>query len=301
MLIKGGNSGLRMIERGRIKQGSIFILREEIVWMVGAVEEVLEVNSSAVYWDPSSAGFPRVLVQRRANRHGNFIFIEEYEGRNRRGSVLIPEGRYGQGWTRLISELRIARLTLWKGRDFRVNKGSQVIPGKSFAEVVGRQKRPESGVKVVPATTLERSFATENIGEGGQITHQMRPANILTKLDGKLKDTAEAGGCVGGAPVKTQAQEELGAVGNGNSASALSKVPQNPVKSGVAAPNGDRESEGQGRSSVREDCDLQGMERCLKDIKGQLVAGLKRVEEALLLLGQRERLGCVRKTGVLGP
>jgi hypothetical protein len=43
------------------------------------------------------------------------------------------------------------------------------------------------------------------------------------------------------------------------------------------------------------------MERCLKDIKGQLVAGLKRVEEALLLLGQRERLGCVRKTGVLGP
>jgi hypothetical protein len=77
-------------------------------------------------------------VQRRANRHGNFIFIEEYEGRNRRGSVLIPEGRYGQGWTRLISELRIARLTLWKGRDFRVNKGSQVIPGKSFTEVVGR-------------------------------------------------------------------------------------------------------------------------------------------------------------------
>jgi hypothetical protein len=90
-------------------------------------------------------------------------------------------------------------------------------------------------------------------------------------------------------------------VGNGNSASVLSKVPQNPVKSGVAAPNGDRESEGQGRSSVREDCDLQGMERCLKDIKGQLVAGLKRMEDALLLLGQRERLGCVRKTGVLGP
>jgi hypothetical protein len=103
-------------------------------------------------------------------------------------------------------------------------------------------------VKVVPATTLERSFATENIGDGGQITHQMRPANILTKLDGKSKDTAEAGGCVGGASVKIQAQEkELGAVGNGNSASVLSKVPQNPMKSGVAAPNGDRESEGQGR------------------------------------------------------
>jgi hypothetical protein len=108
MLIKGGNSGLRMVERGRIIRGSIFIQRDEIAWMVGAVEEVLEVDSSAVYWDPSSAGFPRVLVQRRSNRHGNFILIEEYEGRNRRGSVLIPEGRYGQGWSRLISELRIA-------------------------------------------------------------------------------------------------------------------------------------------------------------------------------------------------
>jgi hypothetical protein len=137
MLIKGGNSGLRIVERGKNKQGSIFILRDEIAWLVGAVEEVLDVDSSEVFWDPSSAGFPRILVQRRSNRHGRFIIIEEYEGRNRRGSVLVPEGKYGQGWTRLISELRIARLSMWKGRGFKVSKVTQVVSGRSFEEVVG--------------------------------------------------------------------------------------------------------------------------------------------------------------------
>jgi hypothetical protein len=299
MLIKGGNSGLRMVERGKIKQGSIFIQRDEIAWMVGAVEEVLEVDSSAVYWDPSSAGFPRVLVQRRSNRHGNFIFIEEYEGRNCRGSVLIPEGRYGQGWSRLISELRIARLTLWKGREFRMNKGSQVVSGRSFAEVVGRPKLLESGLKVVPATTVGGSLAPENLGERGQLNQQMGPAITATKPDGESEVTAKAGGRDGAVPLKAQAKEKR-EVGNGNPASVLPKVLQNPVKSGKEAPYGDRESDGYGHSSVREGYDLQVLQLCLLDIKGQLDAGLKRVEEVFLLLGQWERVGCVRKARYLG-
>jgi hypothetical protein len=302
MLIKGGNSGLRMVERGRIIRGSIFIQRDEIAWMVGAVEEVLEVDSSAVYWDPSSAGFPRVLVQRRSNRHGNFILIEEYEGRNRRGSVLIPEGRYGQGWSRLISELRIARLTLWKGREFRMNKGSQVVSGRSFAEVVGRPKLLESGLKVVSATTVGGSLAPKNLGERGQLNKQMGPAITATKPDEESEVTAEAGGRDGAGPLKAQVQaKEKREVGNGNPASVLPIVLQNPVKSGMEAPYGDRLSDGHGHSSVREGYDLQALLLCLLDIKGQLDAGLKRVEEALLLLGQWERVGCVRKAGDLGP
>jgi hypothetical protein len=302
MLIKGGNSGLRMVERGRIKQGSIFIQRDEIAWMVGAVEEVLEVDSSAVYWDPSSAGFPRVLVQRRSNRHGNFIFIEEYEGRNRRGSVLIPEGRYGQGWSRLISELRIARQTLWKGREFSANKGSKVVSGRSFAEVVGRPKLLESGLKVVPATTVAGSSALEYLGERGQLNQQMGPAISAAIPDGESEVTAEAGGRDGAVPLKAQVQaKEKREVGNGNPACALPKALQNPVKSGKKAPYGDCESEGHGHVSVREGFDLQVLQLCLLDIKGQLDAGLKRVEEAFFLLGQWQRMGCVRKAGDLGP
>jgi hypothetical protein len=140
MLIKGGNSGLRIVEKGKRKQGSIFLQRDEIAWLVGAVEGVLDADTLEVFWDPTSAGYPRVLVQRRSNRHGNYIFIEEFERSNRRGSILIPEGRYGQGWIRLVAELRSVRSNLWKDRVFRVNKTTLVDPARSFAEVVGRPK-----------------------------------------------------------------------------------------------------------------------------------------------------------------
>jgi hypothetical protein len=273
MMIKGGNSGLRIVERGKKKQGSIFIQRDEIAWLVGAVEEVLDVDTSEVFWDPSSAAFPRVLVQRRSNRHGRFIFIEEYEGRNRRGSVLIPEGRCGQGWTRLVSELRIARSALWKGREFRVSKASQVVSGRSFAEVVGRPKLLETELKVVPVTIVEGTFAMEFIGS----RVQTRPTISLAMIDVQKrtsKATTEARRCVGDAPVRTQGQaKEKGAVGGSNTASVLSKALQNPMKSGMAAPNGDCESKRNGHASVHGGFNLQDFTKCLTDIRGQLFWG----------------------------
>jgi hypothetical protein len=129
MLIKGGNLGLRIVERSKNKQGTIFIHREELAWLVGAAEEVIELDSSEVFWDQARAGYPRIFAQQRYNRHGRFITIEEYEGRNRRGSILIPEGRHGQGWSRLISELRTARMTLWKDRKFRESKVAKAVSG----------------------------------------------------------------------------------------------------------------------------------------------------------------------------
>jgi hypothetical protein len=34
ILVKGGNSGLRIVERGKKKQSSIFLQRGEIAWLV---------------------------------------------------------------------------------------------------------------------------------------------------------------------------------------------------------------------------------------------------------------------------
>ena len=45
MLIKGGNSGLRIVERSNNKQRSIYVQRDELSWLVGAVEEVMDVRS----------------------------------------------------------------------------------------------------------------------------------------------------------------------------------------------------------------------------------------------------------------
>jgi hypothetical protein len=290
MLIKGGNSGLRIVERGKNKQGSIFIRRDKISWLVGAVEEVLDVDTSEVYWDPSSAGFPRVLVQSRSNRHGRFFFIEEYEGRKRRGSVLIPEGRYGQGWTKLVSELRIARSALWLGRDFRVSKASQVVSGRSFAEVVGRPKLLEPQLKVVPAASVEEN--------------QSRPAIPLTKLDaqrGEPRVTAVAGGCVGNEPAKTSDQaKEKGVMGNGKMASALPKALKDPGKSGMEAPIGGWMSDGNGLASLDEDFNLQVLKTYLSDIRGELASGLKKIENVIHILEVKESVGCGGKAESLG-
>jgi hypothetical protein len=80
---------LRIVERSNKKQRSIYIQRDELAWLVGAVEEVMDVDTSEVFWDQSRAGYPRILAQNRSNRHGRFKTIEEFEGRNRRGSVLM--------------------------------------------------------------------------------------------------------------------------------------------------------------------------------------------------------------------
>jgi hypothetical protein len=56
------------------------------------------VESSEVFWDQSRAGYPRIIAQRRSNRHGCFLIVEEFDGRRRCGNIVIPEGRYGQGW-----------------------------------------------------------------------------------------------------------------------------------------------------------------------------------------------------------
>jgi hypothetical protein len=293
MMIKGGNYGLRMVEKGKKKQGSIFIHRDEIDWLVGAVEVVLDVDTSEVFWDPSSAGFPQVLVQRRSNRHGSFIFIEEYEGRNRRGSALIPEGRYGQGWSRLISELRIARLALWKGREFKARKDSRVVSGRSFAEVVGWPQSLENALKVVPA-----ALASENEGGCAQSRPQIAPAEIDVQI-GASKASVEVGGNIGVAPMRITGQaKEKNPVGSGFSASVLPETLHDPMKSGMAAPNVVRESERSGHAFVQGGLNLQEFTKYLMDIRGQLVLGLRRVEKAFHMLEMC--MGRVGNAGVMG-
>jgi hypothetical protein len=268
--------------------------------MVGAVEEAMDVETSEVYWDPSSAGFPRVLVQRRANRHGRFIFIEEFEGNKRRGSVLIPEGRYGQGWNRLASELRTTRMTLWKGRDFRERKATRVVAGRTYAEVVGGPKLLENELKVASPEMMEGSSPVKIDGGRVQLQTQTRPVNN-TK-----------GGSDGGAPAKVQSQASeknrgeparIQAQAEGSVSSTtntLSNSLQNPVISGEAAPNGGFESVRDGQTAVHGCDDLQDITICLLDIKSQLELGLKRVDMVFQLMEQMKCRGCVEKASEMG-
>ena len=88
--IQGGATGVRIVERSHNKWRSIFVQRGELAWLVRSVEEVVDLETSEVFWDQSRAGYPRIIVQKCANRHGRFLTIEEFEGKRRIGTVLVP-------------------------------------------------------------------------------------------------------------------------------------------------------------------------------------------------------------------
>jgi hypothetical protein len=189
MMIKGGNLGVRIFERSNKKQKSVFIQRDEVAWLVGSVEALMNVGTFEVFWDQSRAGFQRIIVQKCANRHGHFLTIEEFDGRRRCGNILIPEGRHGQGRERLISELKKASLSLWEGRAFRESKMKTVATdGRSFAEVVRLSKTP-SGLKKVSAAVGNPTSASLCAG-----SERSLPKNHLQT--GSARVSVEAGGCL---------------------------------------------------------------------------------------------------------
>jgi hypothetical protein len=49
LLIKGGALGVRIFERSKRKQRSIFLQRNELVWLVGAVKKVVAEETSDVF------------------------------------------------------------------------------------------------------------------------------------------------------------------------------------------------------------------------------------------------------------
>jgi hypothetical protein len=149
VLIKGGNTGVRIYESSKKKKSSIFIRREELGWLVGALEEVAEADKSEIFWDQSRAGCPRILTKKRENRHGRFLSIEEFNGRSRSGLILIPEGRFGQGWARLMVELDGAKSLLWKGRDSKERKKGAMGPANHLEQVHALGKEDMSKGKSV--------------------------------------------------------------------------------------------------------------------------------------------------------
>jgi hypothetical protein len=61
--------------------------------------------------------------------------IEDFDGRRRCGSILVPEGHFGQGWARLMVELDGANSCIWEGRDARERPSKSVDAKLSGLEV----------------------------------------------------------------------------------------------------------------------------------------------------------------------
>jgi uncharacterized protein YfaT (DUF1175 family) len=67
MLVKGGATRVRIFERSKGKQRSIFLQRDELAWLVGIVQEVVKEEASKVFWDQTRAGYPRFIAQKCSN------------------------------------------------------------------------------------------------------------------------------------------------------------------------------------------------------------------------------------------
>jgi hypothetical protein len=108
MLVKDGSTGLKIKERSKGLLRFVHLDSKESTWLLNIFDELMAVKDSRVFRDQSVKGYLRILAQHCFNRYGDFLAIEEYEGRARWGSVLILEGRLRKGWDRFASELRIA-------------------------------------------------------------------------------------------------------------------------------------------------------------------------------------------------
>jgi hypothetical protein len=300
ILIKGGLSGIRIVEKRNNRSCSICVQRDEILWLVGAVEKAANVDTSEVFWDQSRAGYIRLIAQRRANRHGRFLTIKEYEGRRHSGSVLIPEGWSGQGWHRLIAELGLACSSLKVGRGFRLDKAETATVGKrSFAEVVGATKRTEKhgskhlepfagvGVRagVKPASEDDRcekeTASTQSVPETSQIP--MKTGGSTQQLSIPSVKNQALGGEI--APeIASGRQLDVKAIPRGSAQGVACQRPNSRVK-------------GRRETSFNAKLELGELRVWLSQLRSEIDAGLVKVDVALKKL-ENDGSGQVQKRAV---
>jgi hypothetical protein len=134
------------------------------------------------------------------------LTIEEFDGRRRSSTILIPERHYGQGWDRLISELKIASSSLWEGHVFKESKMEKVVSGRwSFAEVLGLSKssKEECFYNKKPIARIPRWLKEASAAVVGQTPTNLCGGNekVLSKAHsqmGPMQDLVELGGVPNG-------------------------------------------------------------------------------------------------------
>jgi hypothetical protein len=281
LVIKGGLLGVRIVEKRNNRQRFISVHRDELPWLVGAVEKAANVDTSEVFWDQSRAGYIRLITQRRANRHGRFLTIEEFDGRRRSGSVLVPEGWTGQGWARLISELRLACSSLKVGSGLRLDKSEMVTAGKkSYAEAVGETKRME---KKDPS--LLKPSSDVGLLEGRAPASEGDMCERIPTSTKPMPGTTQITPGMGGHLQKPQSSSKIESAGDFRRSSVWPAVmqgvlPCNPRGSvlGVEGQGAQGKVKGPVEGAFNVKQELRGLREWLLQLRCDVDAGLKRVD-----------------------
>jgi len=175
--VVGGCTCIRIFEKRKGVTRSILLDKDEAAWLLKFFHDLVTVKDRKVFWNQSVLGFPRILVQQCSNRQDFFLTIEEYEGRRRRGFVLVPQGIFGEGWKCFGKELRLAFNSLHAG----CTSYSKHLHGKEVS-----QFEPSSG--------LRRSFAEVLRSSLPKIEEPFGPPNsTIARVPRWLAVSARAG------------------------------------------------------------------------------------------------------------
>jgi hypothetical protein len=176
--VEKGSTGLWIHEKCRGVAHSIFLGRRDSFWLLDMVEEVLLSSNTEDFWRRSRSGSPSFFVQRCANKHGRFLIVEDFGGGRRRGCILIPEGRRGEGWNSFILELR-AVVTFMKSY---VGVGNSSKPAQAFPVV---ESKPS---EKVPEPSRRRSFAEVMMQKCPETLYLSRKAMKISKGPERLTE-----------------------------------------------------------------------------------------------------------------
>jgi hypothetical protein len=234
------------------------------------------------------------------NKHGRFLFIEEYDGRRRSGTILVPEGWTGQGWARMISELRRACSVLKVGRGCREDKpmkmgrGSQEdrpatvkVGSRSFAEVVGTSKameeKEENGSLVSTEVVVGGGRSSLGIPESDYPGRELAPAKSQS-LSMTTLDSVALGGCNQKAQRLNLELVEGGAVRRGSDLPAMRQSAgdvNTRGKAGEACQGEKPQLKGRKESPINAIQELGILREWLCQLRGEVEAGLVRVDRVL--------------------
>jgi hypothetical protein len=205
--------------------------------------------------------------------------VEEFDGRRRNGTIRIPEGRFGQGWARLMVELDMANQFLREGRGHRESKQSEVSVGRRNTEETGLQLHSEKEYSQPGGEFIARKEGERTVSYAQVVKHGGRektssqdlsvPKELLVgskHLKGSMQ--GEVAARVEVAPATTSQAKH----------SALEELPKRHM-SAVSL------------SAINDKQELCNLRDWLEQLRGKVVAGIGRLDALIsnLILTDSEK------------
>jgi hypothetical protein len=82
----------------------VLLGKVSVAWLSSTVEDLVCKAEVAEFFKPSREGSRALIVQRHSDRSGR-VLGEAYRGGGCRGSIVVPEGQEGRGWSIFPAEL----------------------------------------------------------------------------------------------------------------------------------------------------------------------------------------------------